>query len=115
MKAICTHGSKSADQVGWTTAGREYLILGVVGDGANIKFRILADDRVTPILEAAQDMELTDPAIPAGWLFQILPKGGWKVEPLPFSRVGFWEDFFDRDPAAIEVFRSVLEALGATD
>jgi hypothetical protein len=89
----------------WLTIGREYSVLAIDCDPQQgVLLRILGDDRFTPALFPGELFEVTDPKIPTNWII-IRGRGGlWQLSPRAWGEPGFWEKFFDRDPAAIGVF-----------
>lgn len=88
----------------WLTVGKEYMVLGIYGDGATLKYRLIADDNHTPGLQDADQFEITAPEIPSGWMFHIYQAGQWVMQPSAWVKTGFWEAYFDQDEAAELIF-----------
>ena len=48
--------------------------------------------------------EDTDPTVPSNWVVQVSEGGSLNIGPQRWLERGFWEQYFDDEPAAIEVF-----------
>jgi hypothetical protein len=95
----------------WVTIGKEYLILGIYGQRASFKYRLIGDDRHTPALHDEEIFELSSPEIPDGWIFRAYPASEWEMTPAAWASDGFWTAYFDGDAAAKALFSQVLSAL----
>ena len=95
----------------WVTPGKEYLVLGVYGRGASIKYRLVGDDGHTPALQDAELFELTSPDIPKDWIFRVYPASEWEMTPAAWARDGFWTAYFEGDATAKVTYAQVVSAL----
>jgi hypothetical protein len=46
-------------------------------------------------------------------VFRTLKDSNWTLGPAPFSTAGFWDAYFDGDPASVETFEQVVAELNA--
>jgi hypothetical protein len=98
----------------WLSVGRTYVVLAVfVADGASPKYRIIGDDAVTPALHAASQFDVVSAALPSIWKAHLVPYKYFELAPLSWTAAGFWEAYFDGDPAAEAAFREAYRALAA--
>jgi hypothetical protein len=114
MKALCVSLGKGARaRSGWLTLHREYRVLAILAlPGRTIEFRVLSDDGHTPILVDSTLFAASEQPLPEGWVCTVTQDGVVELGPKQWLKPGFWEEFFDRDPHAVEVFRQEIEALG---
>ena len=90
------------DRKRYLTAGREYQVLGIEGDW----YRVL-DDKNEPILVDPKACELTDPTEPPDWIREEID-GELYAYPPALNRVGFFEDYYDKQDQAVREFRLYL-------
>jgi hypothetical protein len=84
----------------------EYDVLEMlVLPGRGAKFRILTDDGVPALFDAAMFVT-TAAAIPRHWVMSAREGGLVKLGPAPWLEPGFWERYFDGDPDAIAAYES---------
>jgi hypothetical protein len=87
--------------------GSTYVVLEVLasyqtGQG-RVQFRIATDDDGVPSLWPGEMFESVDSAIPPNWGVKATPEYV-VLAPHTWLRPGFWEDFFDRVPEALEAY-----------
>lgn len=114
MKALCVSlGDGRSGTANWLTLHREYAVLEILAlPGRRIEFRVLADDGRTPILADSALFAVNDQPVPATWVCRVSQDGFVELGPRAWLEPeGFWERFFDGEPAAVESFRTELEAL----
>jgi|SRR5579883_2717404 len=108
MKVRCIDQNKGYDgrETGSRlTIGREYQVLTMhVEPNRGFLFRIIGDDHFTPVLFSEKLFEITDHSMPSSWIFTKDARGVFRFSPRPWLEPGFWEKFFDRDPAAVVIF-----------
>jgi hypothetical protein len=92
----------------WVTFGKEYLVFGVYGRGASLKYRLIGDDGHTPALQDAVLFELISSEIPKGWIFRIYPASEWEITPAAWASDGFWTSYFNGDAATKITFTQVV-------
>lgn len=81
------------------TSSRMYAVIGIEAD----HYRIL-NDFGEPTLFPPEAFEIIDPREPADWLTTLGDEGERYAYPVPLNRPGFFEDYFDRDPATVAAF-----------
>jgi hypothetical protein len=120
MKATCISlghalsASNSQKQDERLTLGKEYVVLGIEGQGAIINYRILGDDGITPVLQPSEKFKITSPEIPPDWIFRIYPvESEWVITPAAWAGDGFWVAYFDGDADAKSLFERIAMELGA--
>lgn len=87
-----------------------YLVIGIEADD----YRVL-NDQGRPFLYPAKLFRVVNDHEPADWTASTGEDGERYAYPTPLNGVGFFEDFFDNDPAAVSTFwRVVNERLAAT-
>jgi hypothetical protein len=85
------------------TLGRIYEVLTRTGDW----YRLL-NDHDEPYLYVAGCFEVIDPSEPEFWVEEWF-MGERYASPPEWAESGFWEDFFEDDPAARQAFWSTLQ------
>lgn len=88
------------------TADKEYLVIGIEGDS----YRVL-DDNEEPTLHDKKLFEIVDPSLPSEWIKTTFDEENY-IEPPETSAPGFYEDYFDGVPYAIDIFKELLVKLG---
>lgn len=87
----------------------EYRVLSIlVQPGRGAKFRIVTDDG-TPALFNAAMFATSDGNLPPNWVVRASETGVVEIAPAKWLQPGFWERFFDGDPAAREDFAAEQE------
>jgi hypothetical protein len=98
------------DKSSWLTIGKDYLVLEVVAERSETKFRVISDDAGTPILARSSQFEIISEVIPKCWVETSGP-GSLTFSPAAFQETGFWERYFDGDKAARLEFVSVVKLI----
>jgi len=120
MKVLCTQlgsqGGTAQSRSDWLTIGKIYHVLEIVGDVSRGRWlvRLMGDNRNGAALFPLHQFDLASPKIPTAWTIS------WDGETLSFgpaawSRIGFWEEYYDRQPDAVRVFEQELQALVSAD
>lgn len=87
------------------TIGRSYIVLAIsIRSNHSVAFRCIRNDGRTPVLFNADQFKIVSKKIPSNWVVITEDYGGLTFSPEKWLRSGFWEDFFDGDPIAIEEF-----------
>lgn len=81
------------------TPGRMYAVIGIEADD----YRVL-NDLGEPVLYSTDAFEVIDAREPADWISKAGDGGERYAYPPALSRPGFFEDYFDREPAAVATF-----------
>ena len=95
---IVRHTKPGPDTHG-LTPGRDYAVIGIEADD----YRLL-NDLGEPTLFPPNAFDIIDSREPADWISELGDDGERYAYPVPLNRVGFFEDYFDHDPAAIATF-----------
>ena len=80
-----------------------YVVIGVEADD----FRIL-NDTGRPYLYPSKLFSVIDPREPPDWVTDTGEDGERYAYPRPLNRPGFFEDFFDDEPRAVNTFWRVV-------
>ncbi len=80
-----------------------YEVIGITYEN----YRVI-DEIGEPILYPKYLFEVTDPLIPADWIWEKYASDEYYIDPPELSERGFYEDFFDRQPYAGEIFRQFV-------
>jgi hypothetical protein len=121
MRVVCvkfldpvTGEERSEDS--WLTVDREYVVLAVdVEAGRRVWLRIQSEEAGTPALFDAEMFMTTSTEIPASWRARVDEGGSLQLAPEPWLRSGFWDEFFDRVPEAVEVYERERAFIVADD
>ena len=96
----------------WLTIGRIYHVLEVLSDGQRgVKFRFLSDDKTCPALHDANQFELVSNKIPEEWCVNFVPGSFFELTPKAWAYDGFWEDYFNGEPKAEQLFHEVAKKI----
>jgi hypothetical protein len=99
------HQQESQSKGAWLTIGKEYVVLAIEVRQDKVSFLIASDYNEQPILQNAMQFEILTKTIPTTW--QIAPGviELFTVEPQSWSVPGFWEDCYDHEPKALEIYK----------
>lgn len=97
----------------WLTIGKEYLVLEMsVYPGKKILYRLPSDENNSPVLFDSAQFEVVSGKIPTTWVIDQ-SKYSLTLSPLVWKKSGFWEDVFNYEDSAIEIYkkeaRKILE------
>lgn len=88
------------------TPGAEYLVVGLDAES----FRV-PNDRGEPLLYPREMFVVVDAQVPPDWVRTDAEDGAYYVDPPECAQPGFYEDYFDGLPTAIETFQKVQRRL----
>jgi hypothetical protein len=112
MKALCISLGTDRESDPWLTLHHEYLILSVLVAGQGpAKFRVLADDKRTPILVEATLFAAEPQHLPPNWRAAVREGGVLELAPRSWLEHGFWERYFDGNADAVASFQAELQAM----
>jgi hypothetical protein len=94
-----------AEQYRDLTPGNRYRVLGIEAD----QYRILSDEG-RPYLYPPELFDIVDASRPADWVVTVSDDQTYAY-PVELGRPGFFEAYFDNDPAAIRAFRSYMASV----
>lgn len=89
---------------GALTPGKVYSVLGVSDEF----FRFLNDDQ-RPFLYPKKFFIIVDPTIPDDWVKEEFDDGEYYIDPPLLSGRGFYEDYFDNKPYAVQNLKEYLQ------
>ena len=88
----------------WLTLGKVYHVLEIIlGAVQKCHLRLIADGRNRTALFPMDDFEIVSPIVPTSWIV-TWNKGALKFAPNAWTKAGFWERFYDGEPAEIQIF-----------
>ena len=87
------------------TADQHYVVIGVEADDLR-----LLNDAGKPYLYPSRLFQIIDDQEPEDWISATGADGERYAYPPPLNDKGFFEDFFDRQPAAVKTFWKVVNA-----
>lgn len=89
----------------WLTIGKEYIVLAIEVRQDKVLFLLASDSNEQPILQNAIQFEVLNKNIPTTW--QIAPGflELFTVGPKSWQKPGFWEDCYDHEPKALEIYK----------
>ncbi len=89
----------------WLTLDHEYDVLEVYAyPGSRVELRLKSDDESTPALFDSAMFMAVDSQVPKSWEAKIEDGGVLRLGPVAWMSPGFWEAFFDREPAAVDAY-----------
>jgi hypothetical protein len=91
----------------WLTIGREYIVLEVnIFTEKKVLYRLVGDNpNESPGLYCSSQFEIISGKIPSNWLVSQINNNVINLSPASWSHLGFWEDCFDLEPEALEVYK----------
>jgi hypothetical protein len=117
MRVLCRRIESATTGAGlerspWLTVGREYDVLEIVAQpGREVLFRLLGDDATGgPGLWDSRLFTAASTDLPSHWVASVDGNGIIRIGPEAWQREGFWEAYFDGDPAAVRAFESAVES-----
>lgn len=102
MKVRCLSNRSSDDRTHRLGVGEVYEVIALEAD----EYRII-DDSGEPVLFEPDCFEIVDPHRPPTWVCTV-EDGVEYASPPEFAAPGFWEDYFEHDPAARTAFSRFL-------
>lgn len=110
MRVVCVKfldpvTREERDEDSWLTLDREYVVLSVDVDvDRRVWIRVESEEAGTPVMFDAEMFHTTSTKLPDNWRGQVDEGGSLRLAPGPWLRLGFWEDFFDGVPDAVEAY-----------
>lgn len=99
---------------GWLVRGATYVVLSVEQySSEELGYRVESEDSQQPVVFRAALFDAIDNRLPACW--RVLSVVGVAIElgPAAFGEPGFWENLFDREPAALDSYRRARDEVMA--
>jgi len=118
MKVRCTKlidvEGKSQVSSSWLTVGKIYQVLSIVLDvHGSWLFRLMGDSSPGLGLFPKEQFEIVSAKIPGSWVPTWSENGVFELTPEVWTKVGFWERYFEHDDEAIRQFNLEVEKLVA--
>jgi len=116
MKVICTKvpldaTGKAQDTSPWVTVGAEYDVVSVIAVPHRELLLQIVDNEGGLGWFASVDFMTVDGTIPASWVSQIDEKGMLELAPAAWLVPGFWEDYYDGEPSAVDAVEAELQSI----
>lgn len=119
MRVVCT--ALRSQAVGqpvsydsWLELDAEYDVLEIhAGPDRRVLLRLMAGDAGTPALFDAAAFLVVDRKMPDCWEASVDEGGLLYIGPPEWREPGFWEAYFDREPAAVKTYHDVLDRIGS--
>lgn len=106
---------------GRLTIGKEYVVMELLlSVKKGISYRIVGDNQdAAPAVFPAAEFEIISGHVPKNWKLTIKQNGLMVNGPLSWRDPGFWEDCYDHDPKALEIYkqeaRIIMEEEGESE
>ena len=103
---------KPQERSDWLTKGKVYQVLSVYqGADRKWKLRLVGDGLNGVALFSMEGFEVMTSTIPPTWIASWGNQGAFDMSPEPWTRVGFWEDFYDQKPYALKIFEEEVRKI----
>jgi hypothetical protein len=93
----------------WKRIGDIYDVLSLTvqqGEQGQVFVRLIGGNEPGPSLHSLDQFEIVDQTIPECWGIYPTPRdNGLFIGPAAWAKFGFWEKYFDGDPAAERAFQ----------
>lgn len=98
---------KFEDKNSWLTIGKEYTVLEVrVYSQDKILYRMVGDNaNKMPALYAVSQFDVIDGRVPTNWKIKQPKDDILVMGPEIWQEPGFWDNCYDADPKALEIYR----------
>jgi hypothetical protein len=97
---------QSQDTSPWLTLGKEYVVLAIeVYKSKNLYLLVDDSSNQSPGLHDAKQFEVLSHTIPSNWIVNPGELELVTIGPKAWSEPGFWEDCYDHDPKALEIYK----------
>ena len=90
----------------WVVLEKIYHVLELSAGRERITVRILGEIEMTPAIYDLRQFEIVSPKIPPNWILCRPTLDQIEFTPASWARSGFWEDFFNGMPDAINCFET---------
>ncbi len=114
MRVLCIQlrdpvTGESVERTAWLTLHHEYDVLELYAyPGGRIDVRLVSEAAETPALFDSALFMTVDGRVPRFWEARLEEGGVLRLGPPEWMEPGFWDAFFDREPAAVELFERRL-------
>lgn len=99
------------DTSSWLTIGKEYIVLAIEIRLDRVLFLISSDYNDQPTLQEANQFEVISKKISSNWeifsgSFQLIT-----LEPKKWHEPGFWDDYYNGEISALEVYKKEAQTI----
>ena len=106
---LCDSEGRSVEFSPWLSLGKVYQVLSVYKDSSGKRrFRILSNESDKGIaslgLYVESCFEVVSEFCPSNWNERTRKGGAVEIAPISWQTEGFWEELYDGDPNAYQVF-----------
>jgi hypothetical protein len=105
---------KPVERSAWTKLGGVYHVLSIWIEPEHSGLRLVGE-QLPPGLFAPEMFEVVSSVIPSTWGHHFAKPGCLELGPEAWARPGFWEEFYDRKPAAVGCFEHERNRIVAAD
>ncbi|HEY5959117.1 MAG TPA: hypothetical protein VIV60_21315 [Polyangiaceae bacterium] len=98
----------------WAKIGSVYHVLSIWVEPSKTMLRIVGEEP-SPALFEPEMFEVVSSAIPIAWVITSPKAGCLSLGPEAWSHPNFWEEFFDREPKAVECFEEYRKLIIESD
>lgn len=119
MRVICTRlptavNGTSLESSPWVTLHAEYIVVGLLAEpNGPVQLHIVADDGRSLAWFDSTDFMTVDGSLSGNWVASIRDRGALELAPAAWLAPGFWESYYDGDPATADAVESELQAIAA--
>lgn len=95
----------------WLTIGKEYVVLEIYPD-EKIFYRLVGDngDKMPALYNASQFVVVSG-QLPKNWAVSQRDNGALIISPSAWKHLTFWDDCYDHDPKALEIYKRELRII----
>jgi hypothetical protein len=120
MKVRCKHIFNDQTQQyekmnSWLTIEKDYIVLAVVVRKDSTSFLIVSDSNGKPVLQNASQFEVLTKKIPSNWQITAGDLELLVLEPKSWGEPGFWQDCYEHDPKAMEMYKREASVIFAEE
>lgn len=91
-------------KMSFVSRDKKYIVLEIgTSRNGDINYRIEGDDN-TPVLVNSEDFEIISNKLPTLWVAQWYEVGSLVLRPSAWTRLGFWEEYFNGEPEAKRIY-----------
>ena len=96
----------------WVTLGAEYFVVSLLADpSGRVQLHIVADDGRSLAWFDSINFMTVDGSLPRNWVASVGERGTLELAPECWLAPGFWEAYYDGDPAAAEAVEVELRVI----
>lgn len=91
----------------WLTIEKEYIVLAIeISPNKKILYRLIGDNSdKAPGLYDSKQFEIISGKLPSNWCISQINQGALDIGPVSWQPLGFWEDCYDGEPDALEIYK----------